>query len=125
MTVKQNITEMCSGIDESSKGYQVRSNLEKDENVGRLADFYSILNGCKNDLSQFLNLGTDDAFRQVVGYTAKLIMPELSALNLVVTENLKKYKDSVIDEILVELIEAGSSALCSEICKIFITFRIR
>ena len=38
---------------------------------------------------------------------------------------MKKYKESVIDEILVEMIEAGSSAVCSEIHKIFITFRIR
>jgi hypothetical protein len=70
--------EMCSGINEFNKGYQVRSNLEKDENSGRLADFYSILNGCKNHLSQFFfNLRAADNFRQVVGYTAKLLIPEL------------------------------------------------
>jgi hypothetical protein len=90
MTVKQKITEMRSGINEFNEGYQVRFNLEKDENVCRFADFYSILNGCKNHLSQFLNLRAADDFRQMVGYTAKLLMPELSALNLVVTENVKK-----------------------------------
>jgi hypothetical protein len=44
MTLKQKITKLCRGIIEFNKGYKVRSNLEKDENVGRLADFYSILN---------------------------------------------------------------------------------
>jgi hypothetical protein len=38
-----------------------------------------------------LNLRAADYFKQVVGYTAKLLVPELSALNLVVTENVKKY----------------------------------
>jgi hypothetical protein len=57
-----------------------------------------------------------------VGNTTKLPVPELSALNLVVTGNVKKYKESVIDVILVELIEAESSAVCSAIHKLFITF---
>ena len=61
----------------------------------------------------------------MVGYTAKLLLPEISAFNLVVTENVKKYKESVTGDVLVELIEAGSSAVCSEIHKIFITFRIK
>jgi hypothetical protein len=113
---------MCRGVNEFNNGYQIRSNLEKDENGGRLADFYSILNGCKIHLSQFLNLRVADDFRQVVGYTTKLLVPELSALNLVVTGNVKKYKESVIDVILVEMIEAESSAVCSEIHKLFITF---
>jgi hypothetical protein len=60
----------------------------------------------------------------VVGYTAKLLVPELSALNLGVIENVKEYKASVFDVILLELIEAGSSAVCSEVHKLFIIFRI-
>jgi len=53
---------MCSGVNEFNKGYQVRSDLVKDEIVGRLADFYSILNGCKNHVSQFffILLAADD-----------------------------------------------------------------
>jgi hypothetical protein len=54
---------MCSGVNEFNKGYQVRSDLVKDENVGRLADFYRILNGCKNHLNQlfiFNLLAADD-----------------------------------------------------------------
>jgi hypothetical protein len=91
--VKQKIMKMCSCINEFNKGCQVRSNLEKDENGGRLVDFYSILNGCKNHLSQFLSLRAADDFRQVVGYKAKLLVSEISALNLVVTENMKKCKE--------------------------------
>jgi len=60
----------------------------------------------------------------VVGYTAKLLLPELSALNLGVIENVKEYKASVFDVILLELIEAGSRAVCSEMHKLFIIFRI-
>lgn len=75
---------MSSGVNEFNKGQQVRSNLEKDENGGRLAEFYSILNGCKNHLSQFLNLREADDFKQVVGYTAKLLVLEFSAFTLVV-----------------------------------------
>jgi hypothetical protein len=74
MTVKQKITEMCSAIIEFSKGYQVRSNLVKDDNGGRLADFYRILNGCKYHLSQFFNLSAADDFRQMVAYTAMLLI---------------------------------------------------
>jgi hypothetical protein len=116
---------MCSGVNEFNKGYQVRSNIVMDENGGRLALFYSILNGCKNHLCQFFNFYAADDFRQVVGYTDKLLVPGHNALNLVVTENVKKYKESITDVILVELIEAESGAVCSEMHKLFITFRIR
>jgi hypothetical protein len=57
----------------------------------------------------------------VVGCTAKLPVPELSALNLGVIENVKEYKASVFDVILLELIEARSSAVCSELHKLFIS----
>jgi hypothetical protein len=67
---------MWSGTNEFNKGHQVRPNLVKGENGGRLADFNSILNGCKNHLSQVLNLRAGDDFRQVVGYTAKVLVPE-------------------------------------------------
>jgi hypothetical protein len=96
-----------------------------DENGGRLAVFYSILNGCENRLCQFLNLRAADDFRQVVGYIAKVLVLEHNALNLVVTENVKKYKESITDVIVVELTEAGCGAVCSEMHKLFITFRIR
>jgi len=52
-------------------------------------------------------------------------VPEFSALNLVVIENVNKYEESVTDVILVEVIEAGISAVCSEMHKLFITLRIR
>jgi hypothetical protein len=96
MSVKQIITEMCCAINEFSKGYQVRYNLEKDENGVRLADFYSILNGCKNHLSQFLNLRAADDFMQMVTYTAKLQMPELSALNSLVIEKVSNTKSQLL-----------------------------
>jgi hypothetical protein len=54
-----------------------------------------------------------------VGYTAKLLVPEISALNFVVTENMKKYKESFIDENLVEMIAAGNNSVCSETHKLF------
>ena len=63
MIVKQKITEMCSGTNEFNKGYEFRSNLVKDENGDRLAYFYSILNGCKNHVSQFFNFRMTDYFR--------------------------------------------------------------
>jgi len=70
---------MCSGINEFSKVYQVKSNLEKDENGGRPADFYRILNGCKNHLSQFLNLlAADDLSKwwaiQLSYYCPRLVL---------------------------------------------------
>jgi len=72
-----------------------------------------------------LNLRAADDFKQVVGYTGKLLVPEFSALNLVVIENVNKYEESVVEVILVEVIEAGISAVCSEMHKLFITFGIR
>lgn len=57
----------------------------------------------------------------MVGCTAKLPVPELSALNLGVIEKVKEYKASVFNVILLELIKAGSSAVCSEMHKLFIS----
>jgi hypothetical protein len=47
----KNITDLCRGINECKKGYQLRNNLVKDENGDLLADFHKILSRWKNYIS--------------------------------------------------------------------------
>jgi hypothetical protein len=53
-----NIRDVYRGINEFKKGYQLRSNLAREENGDLLADSHNILNMWKNYLSQLLNVHT-------------------------------------------------------------------
>jgi hypothetical protein len=48
----KDIRDLYRGVNEFKKGYQPRSNLLKDENGDRLADFHNILNIWKKYFSQ-------------------------------------------------------------------------
>jgi hypothetical protein len=52
----KNIRDLYRGINYFKKGYQPRSNLEKNENGDLLADSHNILNRWKNYYSQLLNV---------------------------------------------------------------------
>jgi hypothetical protein len=52
----KNIRDLCRGINEFKRGYQLRNNLVKDENGDLLADSHNILNRWKKYFSQLLNV---------------------------------------------------------------------
>jgi len=51
-------------------------------------------------------------------HTAEPLVPESSSFEFeIATEKLKRYKSPGIDQILAEMIQAGSNIVCSEIHK--------
>jgi hypothetical protein len=52
----KNIGDLCRGLKECKRGYQLRDNLVKDENGDLLADSHNILNRWKNYFSQLLDV---------------------------------------------------------------------
>jgi hypothetical protein len=86
----KSIRELYRGINEFKKGYQLRTNLVKNEAGDLLAGTHKILNRCKNHSCQLLNVhGTGDV-RQTEMHTAEPFMPEPSDSEIEVDiENLK------------------------------------
>jgi hypothetical protein len=67
----KNIKEPRRGTNYFKRGYQPRSNLEKDENGDLLADSRNILNRWKNYFSQLLNLHSVRDVKQIEIHTAE------------------------------------------------------
>jgi hypothetical protein len=94
----------------------------KNENGDFLADSHNILNKQKNYYSQLLNIHRVSDVRQIGIYTAEPLVldPSPSEFEIAIAK-LKRYKSPDSDQILAELIQAGSEILWSEIHK-FINF---
>jgi hypothetical protein len=91
----------------------------KDENFYLLADSQNILNGWKNYYSQLLNVLNVSDVRQIEVHTAEPLVPCPSRLEVEITvAKLKKYKSPGSDQILAELIQAGSEILLSVVHKL-------
>jgi hypothetical protein len=91
----------------------------KDENGDLLADSHNILNRWKNYFSQLLNVYNVSDVRQTEIYTAEPLVPGPGCLEVeIVIAKLKNYKSPGSDEILAELIPAGSEILLSVIHKL-------
>jgi len=104
----KNIRDLYRGINEFKRGYQHRTNIEKDEKGDMAADTYSIVARCKNYFSQLLNVHGVNDVRHTEIYTAEPIVPEPSAFQVeLAIEKLKSHKPPGTDEILAELIKAG------------------
>jgi hypothetical protein len=71
-------------------GYQLRSNLVKDENGDLLADSHNILNRCKNYFSQLLNVHSVSDVRQIEVHTAEPLAPGPSRLEAEIANSNKK-----------------------------------
>jgi hypothetical protein len=100
-------------------GYQPRTNFVKVENGDLLADSCNVLNRWKNSFSQKLNIYRINDVRQMKIHTVELLIPALSHFDDEINiARLKRYKSECIDQILTELIEAGSEMLLSEIHKL-------
>jgi hypothetical protein len=107
-----------TGIIEFKWGYQPRSNLEKEENGGMLANSYTILNRWKNYFIKLLNMHSVSDVRQIEIHTAEPLISGPSCLEVeIAIAKLKKYKSPDRDQILAELNQTGGESLLSEIHK--------
>jgi hypothetical protein len=93
---------LYGGINEFKRGYQLRSNLVKDENGDLLADSNTILNRWKSYFSQLLNVRN---VRQTEIHTAEPLVPGPSHLEVeTAIAKLKRYKSPDSDQFVAELI---------------------
>jgi hypothetical protein len=104
---------------EFKKGYQSRSNLVKKERGDLFADSHKILNRWKNYFCQLLHVHGAGGVRQTEMHTAEPFVPEPSASEFeVAIGKLERYKSPDVDQMPVELIQAGGETLRSEIHKL-------
>jgi hypothetical protein len=114
----KNIRDLYRGINEFKKGYQPRTNLVKEERSDLLVDPQKILNRLKNYFCELLKVHGAGGVRQTETHTAEPFVPEPSASEFeVAIGRLKIYKFLGLDQIPVELIQAGGETLRSEIHK--------
>jgi len=115
----QNIRDLYRGINDFKKGYQPRCNIMKDEKGDLVADSHSIVVRWRNYFSQVFNVhGVKDVGRAEI-YTAELLVPEPSTVEVeLAIDKLKSHKSPGINQILAELIKAGSRTICLEINKL-------
>jgi hypothetical protein len=74
---KKNIRDLYKGINEFERGYQHRSNLEKDENGDLLVDSHNILSRWKNYCYQLLNVHRVSDVTQIKIHTTEPLLPDL------------------------------------------------
>ncbi|PNF27158.1 hypothetical protein B7P43_G08536, partial [Cryptotermes secundus] len=111
----KNIRDLYRGINDFKRAYQPSSNLVKDENGDLLADSH-ILNRWRNYFSQLLNVHRVSDVRQTEIHTAESLVPAASPFEVEsAIANFKRYKSPGSDQILAELIQAGSEILHSKI----------
>jgi hypothetical protein len=120
--ISKNIRDMYRGINDFMRGYQLRSNLVKDENGDLLADFHSILNRWKNYFSQLLTVHRVSHVR----HTARPLVPDPSPFEVetAITKS-ESYKSPGSYQIPAELIQAGGEIILSKIHKLIILFGVR
>ena len=100
-------------------GYQPRRNIVKDEKCDLVADTHSIVARWRNYFSQLFNVHGVKDVGQAEIHTAEQLVPEPSASEVeLAIEKLKIHKSPGIDQILAELIKAGSRTICLEIYKL-------
>jgi len=91
---------LCRGMNEFKKGYWPRKNLVKSDRDNLVVDSHSILDKCKNDFFQLLNLCRVTNVRQHEICTAGSIVPYLSAYEVMAAiENLKGHNVPGTDQI--------------------------
>jgi hypothetical protein len=96
------------GINDFKKGYELRTNMVKDEKGDLFANSHSILARCRIHFSQPLNVHGVNDIRQTEVPTTKPLMPEPSVFEVELDiEKLKGHKLPGIDQIPTELIKGG------------------
>jgi hypothetical protein len=111
-TDNENVRYLYRSINEFKKGNQPRINMIKYENGNLLADPQNVLNRWKNFFNQVLNVHGVHNVRQMDIHMAEPLVPEPSLVEVEIgIGKLKSYKSPGTDNILVELIKAGSETL--------------
>jgi hypothetical protein len=89
----KSITALYKGIREFKKGYQLRTNMVKNERGDLLVDPHKILHRWKNYFCQLLNVRGAGGVRQTEMHTAEPFVPEPSASEVeVAIGKLESYK---------------------------------
>jgi hypothetical protein len=115
----KNIRDLYRDINKFKTGYQPRTNMAKVERGDLLADPHKILNRWKNYFCELLNVHGVGGVRQPEIHTAEPFVPEPSASEVeVAIGKLKRYKSPGVDQIPVEIIQAGCQILRSETHKL-------
>jgi hypothetical protein len=110
--------DTCRGINDFKKGYQPRTNAEKDEKGNLVADSQSILARWRKFCSQLLNVHGVNNLKQTEIHTAEPLVPEPSAFDVeLTTEKLKSHESPDIHLIPTELIKTVGRIICYEIRK--------
>jgi len=117
-----NVRHLYRGINDSKKGYQLRTITVKDQKEQLVADPHSIMASWRKYFSQLLNVHEDNDVRQAEIHTAEPLLPEPSTFEVeLAIGKLKKSQSPGIDQIPPELIKAGGRTICSAIHKIIIS----
>jgi hypothetical protein len=104
---------MYTGITEFKMGYQLKTNMVKNERCDLLADPQKILTRWKDFFCQVLNVQGPRGIRQTEIHTAEPLVPEPSAAEVeVAIRKKKRYKAPCSDQIPAELIQAGGGKHC-------------
>ena len=77
-----NIRDLYRGINDTKKGYKLRTRIVKDEKGDLVADTHSIMARWRNYFSQILNVHGDSDVRQAEIHTAESLVPEPSVLEV-------------------------------------------
>jgi hypothetical protein len=118
-STNKNIRNLYNSINEFEKGYQPRTNLEKDERVNLLADPHKILNWLKNYFCRLLNVHGAGGVRQTEMQTAEPFVPKPSTSEVeIATGKPKRYKSPGVDQIPTQLIQEAGKKLRLKIHKL-------
>ena len=118
----KNIRDLYRGISDFKKGYQLRTNIAKDETGDLVTGSYSILARWRDYFSQLLHAHGVHDVRQTETHTSEPLVPEPSASEVdLATEKLKSHKSPGIDQILAELIKEGGITICYQIHKLIVS----
>ena len=109
---------MYRGVSDFKKGYQLRTNIVKDEKCDLFRDSHRILARWRNLFVLLLNENGVNDVRQAV-HTAEPLVSEPNAFEIeMAIGKLKKHKSPGIDQIPAEFFKAGSRTIRYEIHKL-------
>jgi hypothetical protein len=122
----KNTRDLFGGIYDFKNGYQLRTNLVKDEKGDLVTEPHSILVSWRKNFSQLLNVRGINDVRQREIRTAEPLVPEPSAFEVeMATEKLKSHKSLGTDQIPLDLIKAGVKQFTLRSINRLILFGIR
>jgi len=114
--------DLNRGISDFRKGYQLRTNIVKDDKGDLVAGSNSVLARWRNHFSQLSNVHGANDVRQTELHVAGPLVPEPSDSEVeLAIGKVNKHKSPGMDQIPAELIKAGGRTICSYIHKLIIS----